>query len=103
MEMAPDGAITAKIQGLKDLMIRQPIDRKRGSIDGRILKLLRYGDQLMPEKHSKIEAIWQELKDFVRRQKEGKGFARNNYIPEKSEIKEVPNDLRLRYKSISDF
>ena len=40
MEMLPDGATTHNIQQLNGIMGRKPIDRKRGPIDARILKLL---------------------------------------------------------------
>ena len=44
MEMVPNGAITEKIQELRDKMSRQPIDAKRGTIEDKISKLLVYGD-----------------------------------------------------------
>ena len=37
------GVATKKIQDLEDLMRRQPVDRKRGPIDGEMSKLLVYG------------------------------------------------------------
>ena len=66
--MAPDGAMVDNIQEIKGIRSRRPIDRKRGPIDGRILILLAYGDLLMPETQIKLEAVRQELKDFVRQQ-----------------------------------
>ena len=40
MGMAPDGAITEKVQGLNDLMRRQHIDRQRGPVDDRIFEIV---------------------------------------------------------------
>ena len=54
MEMVSGGATAAKIQELKDLTTRQPIERKRGPTDDKILKLLVYGGQQMPETQIKI-------------------------------------------------
>ena len=72
MAMAPDGAITAKIQELKDLMSRQPIGRIRGPIADKISKLSGYGDHQVHWAKVKIGKIRRELKDFVRHQK-GRG------------------------------
>ena len=71
MEIAPDGAIAEKIQGLKDSMRSKPIDRKLGAIEGRISKLLSYGEQIMHGSQIKIVEIRRSLKDFVRRLEEG--------------------------------
>ena len=54
MEDVSEGVTTEKIQELKDLMIRRPIDRKMGPIGEKILKLLGYGDQQMSETKIKI-------------------------------------------------
>ena len=101
MEMVSIGAMTHKVQELKDLMGRQPIYRKLGHIEGGISKLLVYGYQQMHEAQIKIGGIRQSLKDFERHQKGRKEFARKNCHLERSEIKEVANDLRMRYKSIA--
>ena len=70
MEMASDGAMADNVQQLNGIMSRQSIDRKRGPANGRILKSLVYGGQLMPDKQIKIERIRRALADFARRQKE---------------------------------
>ena len=43
MEMVSGGAATSKIQELEDLIIRHPIDHKRGPAGDKILKLLDTG------------------------------------------------------------
>ena len=45
MEAVSGGATAEKIQDLKDSMGRQPIDRKRGPVEGGTLKLLARGDR----------------------------------------------------------
>ena len=57
MEMVTDGAMAGGDQGLEDLMSRKPIDHKREPAEGRILKLLVYGDRQMRESQIKIGAV----------------------------------------------
>ena len=73
---------------------------ERGPIEEHISKLLAYGDQQMFETQIKIAEIRQALNDFERQKKEGKQLRKELY-PNESGIKEVPNYLRLRRKSIS--
>ena len=58
MEAVSEVAAAEKIQELKDLTRRQPVDRKRGRSRGGS-KLLAYGGQQMPETQIKIEEIRQ--------------------------------------------
>ena len=81
-------------------MRRQPIDRERGPIADKILKLLAFGDQEMPATQIKIEEIRKPLNDFARQRKEAGQIARKSYIMKRSGIKEVASELRLMYKSI---
>ena len=60
-----------KIQELKGLMARQPIGHRRGPIEGKILKLLVYGDQQIPENQIRIGEIRKSLTEFAHRRKEG--------------------------------
>ena len=46
--------ITEKIQGLDDVMTRQPIDHKRRALDGRILKLLFWRGRQLPNRELKL-------------------------------------------------
>ena len=71
MVLASDGATAEKIQELKGLMSRQPIDHKRAPVEEVILKLLVYGDQQMPATQVGIGKTRPSLKDFVKRQKGG--------------------------------
>ena len=57
------------IQQLKGLVRSQPIDRKRGPIENKILKLLGHGDQQMPGGPSSIGDIRKALWGFALRQK----------------------------------
>ena len=70
METVPRGAKTAKIQELKGLMRRHPIDHERGPPADTILKLLVCGDRQTPEPKIKIE-IRRPLKDCARQKKGG--------------------------------
>ena len=49
------------IQQLKGLIRRQPIDHKRGPIEDKILKLLVYGDQQLPETQNGNRGIRKSL------------------------------------------
>ena len=100
MEVVSGGVATATMQELHNLMTRPTIDRKRGPIEGKISKLLAYGDPQMPGAQIKIGEIGQSIKDFVRRQKEGMQFTQNNCIRQSNGIKEIANDFRLRVKSL---
>ena len=67
--LAQDGR--GKIQQLKCLISRQPIDHKRGPIEDTILKLLVYGGQQMPEIQMGISKIRKSMGEFAHRKKEG--------------------------------
>ena len=47
MGVVSGGVASAKMQELKDLARRRPIDRKRGPIGDKISKLLVYGEKQM--------------------------------------------------------
>ena len=96
-----DEADTMNIQDLGDLIRRKPIDRKRGPIEDKILKLLVYGGQKMRENQVIVGEIRQDLEGFVGRQKAGMESAQKNYIRKRDEIKQVVNDLGFRRDSIS--
>ena len=59
------------IQQLKGLIIRHPVAPKRGPIEDKILKLLVYGDQQIPENQIRIGEIRKSLTEFAHRRKEG--------------------------------
>ena len=103
LETVSDGATTGNIQELRGLMSSNPIDRKGGSDGGVISKQLIYGDKQMPDTQIKIERISESPNDFVRKQKEGRKFAKKNYQRREIGIKGAVNYLRILYKSILPF
>ena len=70
-EVVSEGAKTKNIQELKDLMSRQPSIAKRGPIESKILKLLVYGGQQMPDAPFKIDLIRKALKGSTIQRKRG--------------------------------
>ena len=52
--MVSDGAMAKNTQELQDLMIRQPIDRKAGTMGGGISKRLIFGRNQIPETEIQI-------------------------------------------------
>ena len=80
MELVSAGTSAAKIQELKGLMIRRPIDHRRGPTEDRISKLSVYGGQQMHGAKIKIGEVRQALNYCVRKQREGRKFSQGNYL-----------------------
>ena len=99
--MLSGGAETGDILELQGLMSSRPVDRKCGSMSGRVSKQLIYGDKHMPETPFGTGRIREAMTDFVTPQKEGREYTKKNYKRRKTEIKDVVQDLRILDKSIS--
>ena len=68
------------IHQLHGLISRKPIGHKRAPIEGKISKLLAYGDQQMPETQVRLCEIRSALGEFAHQQKDGRKFEQKNYL-----------------------
>ena len=83
-----------KIHQLWDLIIIQPIGRKRVPIEGGISKLVAYGDQQMPETPIRVARITKSSGEFVQKKEWGE-YAHKNYLRAREGAKQVASDLRF--------